>query len=124
MISISLVRRLTLASEVEESLDDHGARRYSGLTNQTVSLMGCYVNPRSGTKEAWLAAHAVPMTEAEARKHEAGDRLIVVLIDDGSYKVAPIVIDDGARDMLLVEDGRKKRFYLASEIVLSEAGFI
>ncbi len=87
--------------------------------------MGYYVNPRSSTKEFWLKANAVQITEAEARQHAAGDNLVVCLVNNGVFTAAAIAIDDTIRNMFLEEDDvRPKKWFIADRALLIREGFL
>lgn len=87
--------------------------------------MGYYVNPRSGTKEQYLAQFGQPITEAEAGAHTAGDDVVVCLVNNGAFTAAGIAYDDRERDAWTKHpDQRVKRWYLVNRAKLVTDGFL
>ena len=86
--------------------------------------MGYYINPKSGTKEQWLAEYGklIPMYDAE--HHKAGDSVVVCLVDNGMFTAAGIAYDDRERDAFAIPDGRSKQWYLVRRKLLVQDGFL
>lgn len=72
--------------------------------------MGYYINPQSGTKEAWLNANgkkvgAIPPIERTPNTH------LVCLVDNGVFTAAGIAFDKGEQAAFAGNDGRHKTWY-------------
>ena len=74
--------------------------------------MGYYINPPDCTKEMWLETYGQRISEAEAKAHSAGDRLVVCLVDNGPFTAAGIAFDDRERDAFARPDARAKYWYI------------
>jgi hypothetical protein len=86
--------------------------------------MGYYINPKSSTKEQWLAQHGQPITLGDAKVHPAGDLVVVCLVDNGPFTAAGICYCDAERDMFVILDGRPKLWFLVSRELLVQSGFL
>ena len=73
--------------------------------------MGYYINPSETTKERWLAENGVRITTEEARKHSAGEELVVCLVDNGAFTAAGICYDNRERDAFIHPDERPRVWY-------------
>lgn len=81
--------------------------------------MGWFVQPRSETKEAWLARNGAPATRDEVMTLDlTAGKLPVALVDNGAFHAAAILYDDRERDVLNDWDDRPITLYLVDRALL------
>jgi hypothetical protein len=86
--------------------------------------MGKYINPPSMSKEQFLEAYGTEITLGDFLRENYTDQHIqqntyVILVDNGSFTAARIVMDDMDYDLMkrqLNGDGRPKKFYTVPTI--------
>lgn len=77
--------------------------------------MGCYINPKDKSKEAFLILNGTPTLEpCEITETE----LPVCLVDNGLFTAAGIAYDEDEVDAFLHPDPRPKRWYRVSRELL------
>jgi hypothetical protein len=91
--------------------------------------MGLYVNPTSGSKEAWLREHsqggdvfvaAAPWLAGYERAIEQG-RIPVVLVDNGVFTALGVAFDRREAESWARPDGRTKLFATVPRSALADA---
>ena len=83
--------------------------------------MGYYINPKTGTKEQWLAENAKPISHSEAKNFDfTKGHLPVVLVDNGAFTAAGIAYDHAERDEFMRPDGRPTKWFTVERNKLKE----
>src|SRR5438876_105539 len=77
--------------------------------------MGYYINPKNGTKEAWLVEHGKPISYPEAKHMDLnGNRevTLVVYVWNGAFSAVGIAFDEREREAFLnPKDNRVKAYF-------------
>jgi hypothetical protein len=74
--------------------------------------MGFYINPRTETKEEWLAQNGLRVDEAGYKVPD--DCRLVCLVDNSGFTAAGIAFNEGERQAFARPDGRRKRWFIVS----------
>lgn len=82
--------------------------------------MGYYIDPKDGTKESWLHENGKLIKNSEVKEHNAGDQVLVCLVDNGFFTAAGIAYDNRERDAFLIPDPRPKQWYLVDRDLLKQ----
>ena len=83
--------------------------------------MGYYINPPHTSKEQFLEAHGIEITQDEAEDFDfsTGDEILpVVLVNNGPYTAAAIVYNQRELDELTRQDGRPRKWFLVEKVLL------
>jgi hypothetical protein len=83
--------------------------------------MGYYINPKTGSKEEWLAKNAKPISDSQAESFKFGlNSLPVCLVDNGGFTAAGIAYDARELRAFLNPDPRPKKWYSVESDKLKE----
>jgi len=83
--------------------------------------MGYYINPKTGTKEQWLAENAKPISHSEAKNFDfTKSHLPVCLVDNIAFTAAGIAYVPAERDEFLRHDGRDTKWFTVEKDKLKE----
>lgn len=83
--------------------------------------MGSYINPPHITKEQFLEAHGVVITQEDAAAFDfaSGDEVLpVVLVNNGPFTAAAIAYSQRELDEFLRPDHRIKYWFLVEKVLL------
>lgn len=80
--------------------------------------MDYYIDPREGTKEAWLEKYGKLINADEAKQHDAGEQILVCWVDNGPFTVAEICYNNQERDAFLYPYPHPKKWYLVNRELL------
>jgi hypothetical protein len=76
--------------------------------------MGCYVNPDTEGKEAFLTREGRRVSMADAGLADFVTEFPVCLVDNGPFKAAGVGFDYREYEAFANPDGRKKVWYIVS----------
>lgn len=83
--------------------------------------MTFYINPPEGTKEEWLATHALQEVRAIPgcfHYDETSDCALVCLVDNGPFTAAAVCYNNDEVQTFLHPDGRPKRWFIVPKRAL------
>lgn len=87
--------------------------------------MGYYIDPKEGTKEAWLAKYGRPLTGRPEWKSTAkSGELPVCLVDNRSFTAAGVCYSERETMEFARSDGRRKSWFVVPINHLIEVGAI
>lgn len=75
--------------------------------------MGCYVNPQTETKEAWLSRHGTVLLIMPEWEAVPSNQLPVCLVDNGPFTAAAVAFSQSEYKYFMKPDSRPKVWYLA-----------
>lgn len=82
--------------------------------------MGYYINPPSGTKEDFLAAHGKVVSQQDALAHDySSDSLPVCLVNNGAFTAAGIAYAIAEAKAFATPDGRPRQWWVLPKEVLA-----
>jgi hypothetical protein len=70
--------------------------------------MGIYINPKDRSKEEWLTANAVTISNNAPPTFREGDNIVVCLVDNGGFTAAAVAYSQRELQTFKREDGRPK----------------
>ena len=81
--------------------------------------MGCYINPKFGSKEAWLGIHGKIISVSEAEITDT--HLPVCLVDNGPFSAAGVAYDQRELEAFShPTDQRDKVWFMVNRNLLRE----
>lgn len=84
--------------------------------------MGSYINPPHVSKEQFLEAHGIEITQDEAAAFDFGngDKVLpVVLVDNGPFTAAAIAYSPGELAEFTKPDRRPRKWFLVEKVLLT-----
>lgn len=85
--------------------------------------MGCYINPKTETKEAFLSREGTPI-DAATPGMITETHLPVCLVNNGPFNAAAIAFSDHELRAFQEEDGRERQWFLVPREELRKVSFL